>query len=118
MQLTVDGEAREYTDDPAMPLLWYVRDVLGLTGAKFGCGIGACGSCTLHLDGVAVRGCQTPVAAARDKRTRAGTQHQSSHVAAQLVRSNPGPDHYDLSSLGGQIWVCDRTTPRPRVPCV
>jgi isoquinoline 1-oxidoreductase subunit alpha len=65
--LTVNGVTKEFAGDPATPLLWYVRDILGLTGTKFGCGIGACGACTVHLDGVAVRGCQTPVQAAQSK---------------------------------------------------
>jgi isoquinoline 1-oxidoreductase alpha subunit len=67
MQIRVNGIARDYAGDPAMPLLWYVRDVLGLTGTKFGCGIGACGACTVHLDGRAVRGCTTPVSAVGGK---------------------------------------------------
>lgn len=54
---TVNGTSHDFGGDPDMPLLWYLRDVLGLTGTKYGCGIGACGACTIHLDGVAVRGC-------------------------------------------------------------
>ncbi len=63
MQLHINGVAHDFTGDPATPILWYLRDELGLTGTKFGCGIGACGACTVHLDGVAVRGCQTPASA-------------------------------------------------------
>jgi isoquinoline 1-oxidoreductase subunit alpha len=55
----VNGEARSYDGDPAMPLLWYLRDELALTGTKFGCGVAACGACTVHLDGEAVRACAT-----------------------------------------------------------
>ena len=62
--LTVNGTVRRYDGDPEMPLLWYLRDELGLTGTKFGCGVAACGACTIHLDGQAVRACQTPVSAA------------------------------------------------------
>jgi isoquinoline 1-oxidoreductase subunit alpha len=62
--LIVNGTERRYDGDPEMPLLWYLRDELGLTGTKFGCGVAACGACTIHLDGTAVRACQTPVAAA------------------------------------------------------
>ena len=62
--LIVNGSERRYDGDPDMPLLWYLRDELGLTGTKFGCGVAACGACTIHLDGAAVRACQTPVAAA------------------------------------------------------
>jgi isoquinoline 1-oxidoreductase alpha subunit len=62
--LTVNGTARSFDGDPAMPLLWYVRDMLGMTGSKFGCGMGLCGACTVHLDGKAVRACQVPMSAA------------------------------------------------------
>ena len=59
--LVVNGIERSYDGDPDMPLLWYLRDELGLTGTKFGCGIAQCGACTVHLGGTAVRACQTPV---------------------------------------------------------
>ena len=58
-QLTVNGSTRQVDEDPETPLLWILRDTLGLTGTKFGCGQGVCGSCTVHLDGQAVRSCQT-----------------------------------------------------------
>jgi isoquinoline 1-oxidoreductase alpha subunit len=61
MQLFINGERRTFDGDAAMPLLWFLRDELGLTGTKFGCGIGACGACTVHLDGAAVRSCSTPM---------------------------------------------------------
>ncbi len=61
MQLFINGERRTFDGDVAMPLLWYLRDELGLTGTKFGCGIGACGACTVHLEGTAVRSCSTPM---------------------------------------------------------
>jgi len=57
IKLTVNGESREYAGEADMPLLWYLRDDLGLTGAKFGCGKGLCGSCTVHLGGQAIRSC-------------------------------------------------------------
>jgi isoquinoline 1-oxidoreductase alpha subunit len=63
-RIIVNGRPREFEGDPAMPLLWWLRDELGLTGTKFGCGKGLCGACTVHLDGVAVRACQTPAQAA------------------------------------------------------
>ena len=63
-QLTVNGRARTVDVDADTPLLWALRDSLGLTGTKFGCGQGICGSCTVHLDGKAVRSCQVPVAKA------------------------------------------------------
>jgi isoquinoline 1-oxidoreductase alpha subunit len=62
MDLSINGQTRSVPDgavDPAMPLLWVLRDVLDLTGTKFGCGVQACGACTVHLDGVAVRSCGT-----------------------------------------------------------
>jgi len=62
-QLTVNGKAQVVDVDPEMPLLWALRDVLGIVGPKYGCGIGACGACTVHLDGTPVRSCQTPVSA-------------------------------------------------------
>lgn len=67
VELNVNGEARSFDGDPAMPLLWYLRDELGLTGTKFGCGVAACGACTIHLDGKAARACVTPVSAAAGK---------------------------------------------------
>ena len=65
--LTVNGAARDFDGDPAMPLLWYLRDGLQMTGTKFGCGMALCGACTVHLDGTAVRACITPVSAAAGK---------------------------------------------------
>ncbi|MEP0707721.1 MAG: (2Fe-2S)-binding protein [Parvibaculum sp.] len=62
--LTVNGERHELDVEPEMPLLWVLRDELGLTGTKFGCGVAACGACTVHVDGVATRTCVTPVEAA------------------------------------------------------
>jgi len=59
---TLNGEARTLDVDPEMPLLWALRDVIGLTGTKFGCGMAQCGACTVHLDGTPVRSCQTSVA--------------------------------------------------------
>lgn len=61
--LTVNRKAREVTADPQTPLLWVLRDHLALTGAKYGCGVGACGACTVHVDGVAVRSCTLPLEA-------------------------------------------------------
>lgn len=63
IKLRVNGQERQFDGEPSMPLLWYLRDELGLTGTKFGCGIAACGACTVHLDGVALRSCVMPVSA-------------------------------------------------------
>lgn len=62
IRLRVNGRDQTFTDDPEMPLLWYLRDELGLTGTKFGCGIAQCGVCTVHVDGDAVRSCITAMA--------------------------------------------------------
>ncbi len=66
--LKVNGKSYRVKDDPDTPLLWVLRDTLGLTGTKYGCGISACGACTVHLDGEAVRSCVTPVSQAAGKR--------------------------------------------------
>ena len=59
--ITINGEKRTFSGDPSLPLLWYLRDEVGLTGTKFGCGVGVCGACTIHLDGEAVRSCLTTI---------------------------------------------------------
>ena len=61
IRLKVNGVERSFDDDPTMPLLWYLRDELALTGTKFGCGMSLCGACTVHLNGKAVRSCVTPM---------------------------------------------------------
>ena len=58
---TLNGEARALDADPEMPLLWAIRDIIGLTGTKFGCGMAQCGACTVHIDGAPTRSCQTAV---------------------------------------------------------
>jgi len=63
VKLKVNGMDRIFDGDPNMPLLWYVRDILGLTGTKFGCGIALCGACTVHKNGEAIRSCVTPMSA-------------------------------------------------------
>lgn len=67
IHLTVNGREQTLDVEPDMPLLWALREVLGLTGTKFGCGIAACGACTVHLDGRAVRSCTLPMSAADGK---------------------------------------------------
>ena len=63
IELTLNGKPVSFTGDPSMPLLWYLRDHAQLTGTKFGCGIGYCGACTVHVDGTARRACVTPLSA-------------------------------------------------------
>ena len=70
MILKINEETREVDVDPATPLLWVIREQFELTGTKFGCGIGQCGACTVHLEGVPVRSCLTPAAAAAGKQVR------------------------------------------------
>jgi isoquinoline 1-oxidoreductase subunit alpha len=63
IQIKVNGIDRTFNGDPEMPLLWYLRDELGLTGTKFGCGIALCGACTVHKNGEAIRSCVVPMRA-------------------------------------------------------
>ena len=130
--LKVNGVSREFNGDPNMPLLWYLRDELGLTGSKFGCGSGLCGACTVHIDGQAVRGCVTSVSAAEDKNVttiegldpngnhpvqRAWRAHnvpqcgycQSGQImqAAALLKENPDPsDQEIIDAMAGNICRC------------
>jgi isoquinoline 1-oxidoreductase subunit alpha len=81
MRLSVNGRQHTFAGDPDMPLLWYLRDELGLTGTKFGCGIAECGSCTVHLDGEAARACITPMSGVANRKvtTIEGLSHDGSH---------------------------------------
>lgn len=81
LSLNVNGVERRIEADPEMPLLWALRDLVGLTGTKYGCGQALCGSCTVHLDGEAVRSCTTPVSAAvgRKVTTIEGLAAQGDH---------------------------------------
>ena len=131
-QHTINGTAREYTGDPDMPLLWYLRDELGLTGSKFGCGAGLCGACTVHVDGQAVRSCQTLMKTLQGKRVmtieglstdgshpvqRAWTTHnvaqcgycQSGQImqATALLQTTPNPSDQDIDrAMAGNICRC------------
>ena len=61
IKFKLNGQEQSFDGDPSMPLLWYVRDIAGLSGTKFGCGMGLCGACTVHRNGKAVRSCSTPM---------------------------------------------------------
>jgi isoquinoline 1-oxidoreductase subunit alpha len=93
MQLNINGEIVTTDADPNMPLLWVLRDELNMTGTKFGCGIAACGACTVHIDGQAVRSCVMPVSAVAGTKIRtieslgkSGQQHalQAAWIAEQV----------------------------------
>ena len=83
--LDVNGTARQIDVPPDMPLLWVLRDTLGLTGTKFGCGLGQCGACTVHVNGAAVRACLTTVGSAAGKKvtTIEGLSATSTHPLQQ-----------------------------------
>ena len=82
MELTINGKPHQVDVPADMPLLWVIRDVIGLTGTKFGCGLSQCGACTVHLDGNAVRSCGTPASVAAGKKvtTIEGLSPNSSHA--------------------------------------
>ena len=83
--ITINGTARDVAADPSTPLLWVLRDVVGLTGTKFGCGMAQCGACTVHLDGQPVRSCITPLSdvGARKVTTIEGLSADSTHPVQQ-----------------------------------
>jgi len=138
LALTVNNRRYELDIEPETPLLWALRDEIGLTGTKFGCGIAQCGACTVHVDGVATRSCQLPVAGAAGKKITtieglAGdTLHavqqawiaedvpqcgycQSGQVmaAAALLAANPKPTDADIDAEITNICRCG-TYPRIR----
>ena len=88
VSLTVNGVAQTFDGDPGTPLLWYVRDELGLTGTKYGCGTGLCGACTVHVNGEAVRSCLATVAEAEGKSvtTIEGLSSDGNHPVQQAWR--------------------------------
>ena len=130
--LTVNGRKVTAEADPATPLLWVLRDTLGLTGTKFGCGASLCGACTVHLDGRAIRSCMTPLSEAADKSitTIEGLSSNRSHplqkawiaedvpqcgycqsgmimTAAALLKEKPKPTDQEIdAALGGHICRC------------
>ena len=91
--LTVNGVPHEFDGDPNMPILWFLRDELRLTGTKFGCGIAACGACTVHLDGRAIRACVTPVVAAEGAEitTIEGLDPDGNHPVQRAWRAHNVP---------------------------
>jgi isoquinoline 1-oxidoreductase subunit alpha len=93
VKLRVNGQERSFDGDPSMPLLWYLRDELGLTGTKFGCGIAQCGACTVHLDGTAVRSCQTAMSDADGVEivTIEGLDPQGNHPVQKAWRDHNVP---------------------------
>lgn len=132
VSLTVNGTPRSFDGDPDMPLLWYLRDEVRLTGTRFGCGAGLCGACTVHVDGRAVRACQTRMQTLAGKRvtTIEGLSADGSHPlqkawvaldvsqcgycqagqimqAAQLLRQVPNPTDQDIDrAMAGNICRC------------
>jgi aerobic-type carbon monoxide dehydrogenase small subunit (CoxS/CutS family) len=130
--LRVNGRARAVNADDATPLLWILRDVLDLTGTKYGCGIGQCGACTVHLDGAAVRSCMTPVGSVsnREVTTIEGLSPEGSHAlqrawiaenvpqcgycqsgqlmsAAALLANRPKPTDADIDeAMAGNLCRC------------
>jgi isoquinoline 1-oxidoreductase alpha subunit len=93
IQLKVNGKVQQFDGDPDLPLLWYLRDLLELTGTKYGCGLGLCGACTIHLNGKAVRSCQTTLksAANQDVTTIEGLNAQAEHPVQQAWRQHNVP---------------------------
>ena len=93
IRLTVNGEKRQFDGDPEMPLLWYLREELQYTGTKYGCGQGLCGACTIHLNGKAVRSCQTPVRGAANQSitTIEGLSATATHPLQEAWREHRVP---------------------------
>jgi len=92
--LRINGETHRLRDqDPTMPLLWVLRDVLGMTGTKFGCGIAQCGACTVHVNGAATRSCVTPISAleGQEVTTIEGLSEDGSHPLQQAWREHAVP---------------------------
>jgi isoquinoline 1-oxidoreductase subunit alpha len=139
ISLTVNGVRREVDAEPDMPLLWALRDLLKLTGTKYGCGAALCGACTVHLDGQPVRACVTPLSAvgASQVTTIEALSPDGNHpvqrawveldvvqcgycqsgqvmAAAALIKSNPDPSDADIdAALDGNLCRCG-TYPRIR----
>ena len=132
ISLRVNGEDRQFDGDPNMPLLWYVRDELGLPGTKYGCGVALCGACTVHVDGVAVRACVTAVSDAEGAEvvTIEGLSPDGNHPvqvawrdlnvpqcgfcqpgqimqAASIIAANPNPSEQEIADgMAGVVCRC------------
>ncbi len=93
ISLTVNGKRHDLDVSPDTPLLWVLRDTLGMTGTKFGCGMAQCGACTVHVDGKAMRSCNTPVSSVAGKRvtTIEGLSQDSSHPLQQAWIAEQAP---------------------------
>jgi len=98
--LTVNGSVHRVDADPQTPLLWIIRDHVGLTGAKFSCGIGQCGACTVHVDGRAIRSCSVPASTAIGKPIRCG----SSEIQRRSIRARPRRSARSFPSLVQAPW--------------
>jgi isoquinoline 1-oxidoreductase alpha subunit len=116
IHLKVNGTAKEYRGDPAMPLLWYLRDVLQLTGSKFGCGMGLCGACTVHVNGEAARSCLAPMQSVADKEvlTIEGLSAAGDHPVQQAWEQHNVPQcGYCQAGQIMQATALLRTKPKP-----
>ena len=92
MKVSVNKQEREYSGDPEMPLMWYLRDELGLTGTKFGCGTGLCGACTVHINGKAERSCVVPMNTVKGNVTTIeGLSADGNHPVQKAWRANNVP---------------------------
>lgn len=114
--LTVNGQEYSFDGDPAMPLLWYLRDALELTGSKYGCGTGLCGACTIHLEGEAVRSCITTVqeAAGKSVTTIEGLSEAGDHPLQEAwSEANVPQCGYCQAGQIMQAASLLKTTPRP-----
>src|SRR6516225_1934062 len=114
--LVVNGLERRYEGDPEMPLLWYLRDELGLTGTKFGCGVAACGACTVLLGDTAVRACVTPISAIEGQpvTTIEGLSPDGSHPLQFAWRELNVPQcGYCQAGQIMQSAACLKETPNP-----
>jgi len=115
-QIKINGTFRQVDADPQMPLLWAIRDILGLTGTKFGCGIGACGACTVQMDGQAVRSCITPISAAAGHEivTIEGLSADGSHPVQKAWRAHNVPQcGYCQPGQMMQAAALLKQTPKP-----